>query len=477
MIIKPIFIMGTSSGTGKTTIVTALCRIFKKMGFSVAPFKAQNMSLNAGVGIGGEMAYAQVLQAKACGKIPDVRMNPVLLKPEEDRTQVIVNGKFFGSFNASNYMKWDKNQIFRTVLRDFEYLKRHNDIVIIEGAGSPAEINIKNDIANMKLAKEIESKNILVSDIDRGGSFASIVGTIELLGKDAFSGYILNKFRGSEDLLKDAYDFLLEKYNLKHYGTVPYFENYLPQEDSLWSWNGKGGKIKISILKLPHIANVTDFQIFFKIKDIGINFVTEPDELDNSDVIIIPGSKLTVSDLLFLREEGFEDKILEMHRDGTKIMGICGGFQMLGRYINDNFETKKGLVKGIGLLDAKTKFDQKKKVSLIEGKILHGDFYNYPISGYEIHFGETISKEPFSIISIENGKYVERYDGGTGSNAFGTYFHDLFYNNNFLKKFLNLIGREKGIEKIEIKYDLEREIDKLSKFIEKHVDVDAILND
>lgn len=477
MKIRPIFIMGTSSGAGKTTIVTALCRIYTEMGFNVSPFKAQNMSLNAGVGIGGEMAYAQVLQAKACKKIPDVRMNPVLLKPEGSRTQVIVNGKFFGSFNARNYMKWDKEEIFKTILRDFEYIRRHSDIVIVEGGGSPAEINIKNDIANMKLARKIGSKNILVSDIDRGGSFASIVGTVEILGSDSFSGYILNKFRGDKELLTDGYEFLLEKYNLKHYGTIPYFENYLPQEDSLWSWVGKGGKIKISVVKLPHIANATDFQIFFRIKDVGINFVSKADELVNSDVIIIPGSKLTVLDLLFLREEGFEDKIIEMHRDGTKIVGICGGYQMLGNYIEDNFETKKGRVKGIGLLNAKTKFDSRKKVALISGKILHPDFYNSPISGYEIHFGKTVSKEPFSVINYENGKYVQRYEGGIDKNVFGTYFHDIFYNSNFLKKFLNLIAVEKGIEKIDVKYDIEREINELARFIEKHLDVNAILND
>jgi adenosylcobyric acid synthase len=474
---RPIFIMGTSSGAGKTTIVTALCRILTRRGLNVSPFKAQNMSLNAGVGIGGEMAYAQVLQAKACGKVPDVRMNPVLLKPEKNRTQVIVNGKYYGTFDAKNYMNSDKDILFKIILNDFEYLSKKSDLIIIEGAGSPAEINIKNDIANVRLAREISSKNILVSDIDRGGAFASIVGTAELIDKNFFSGYIFNKFRGDIELLNDGLKFLKEKYNLKHYGTVPYYENCLPQEDSLWSWNGKGGKIKISIIKLPHIANSTDFQIFFKIREVGVNFASYPEELDGADVIIIPGSKLTVYDLIYLKREGFEEKIKELYKDGTKIVGICGGYQMLGKYIIDYYETKRGRIEGLGILDSKTIFDKRKIVSLLKGKILHQEFYGQGISGYEIHLGRTISKKPFALIYNENGRDVERFDGSYEKNAFGTYFHDLFYNTNFLTKFLNSIAKEKGIDKINFYYSLENEINKLADFFERYLDIDSILND
>ncbi|MGC8663276.1 MAG: cobyric acid synthase [Thermoplasmata archaeon] len=474
---RPIFIMGTSSGAGKTTVVTALCRIFSEMGVNVTPFKAQNMSLNAGVGIGGEMAYAQVLQAKACGKMPDVKMNPVLLKPEDGKTQIVLNGKYFKNIDAENYMNSRKEDLFNIILKDFKYVSERSELVLIEGAGSPAEINIKNDLANMPLARKIGSKNILVSDIDRGGSFASIVGTVELLGKDSFSGYILNKFRGSKDLLKDGYDFLLKKYDLKHYGTIPFIENYLPQEDSLWSWNGKSGKIMVSIIKLPHIANATDFHIFSKIKNVGFNFASSPDELKNSDLIIIPGSKLTVSDLISLKKGGFEDKIRELYKEGTRIIGICGGYQMMGEYIMDNFETKYGKIEGLKILKSRTMFDEKKKVSLISGNIINKEFYNYHISGYEIHFGKSISNRPFSIITSENGRNVKRYDGSTSTKAFGTYFHDIFYNLGFLKKLLNDIAKEKGMEKINVNYSLDKEINSLANLFKKHLDIDSILKD
>ncbi|MGC8672863.1 MAG: cobyric acid synthase [Thermoplasmata archaeon] len=474
---RPIFIMGTSSGAGKTTVVTALCRIFSDMGIDVVPFKAQNMSLNAGVGIGGEMAYAQVIQAKACRKTPDVKMNPILLKPEDGKTQVIVNGKFFKTIDAKNYMSSNKEDLFNVILRDFKYIQDRSELVIIEGAGSPAEINIRYDVANMQLARKIGSKNILVSDIDRGGSFASIVGTVELLGKNSFSGYIMNKFRGSEDLLENGYYFLFKNYNLKHYGTIPFIDNNLPQEDSLWSWNGKNGKIRISIIKLPHISNATDFHIFSRIKDVGFNFASNPDELNNADAIIIPGTKLTVQDLFFIRKEGFEDKINELYKEGAKIIGICGGYQMLGKYIIDNFETKSGKINGLGILDSRTKFDGRKIVSLISGKILAKEFMNYRISGYQIHFGKSISRRPFSLITKEYDKDVIKYDGSVSERALGTYFHDVFYNINFLKKFLNDIAKEKGLEKINVNYNIDKEIEMLAKLIKKHIDADSILNE
>ncbi|MEM0486321.1 MAG: cobyric acid synthase, partial [Thermoplasmata archaeon] len=472
---RPIFIMGTSSGVGKTTIVTALCKIFSDMGLNVVPFKAQNMSLNSGVGIGGEMAYAQIIQAIGCGKTPNVKMNPVLLKPEENRTQVIVEGKYFGTLDASNYMNWDKNEIFNKVIKNFNILNEENDLVIVEGAGSPAEINLRYDIANMKLAEKINSKNILVADIDKGGAFASIVGTVDIIGKEKFSGYILNKFRGDVSLLKEGYDFLYEKYGLKHYGTIPYMNFNLPQEDSLWSWTGKEGKIKISIIKLPHISNLTDFHIFYYIENIGVNFSKKPEDLKNSDIIIIPGTKLTVSDMLYLKNEGFEDAIIENYREGKRIIGICGGYQMLGEYIIDNFETKIGKIPGFGILKSRTKFDNKKIVSLIKGEIVHPQFKNYRISGYEIHFGKSFSKKPFSIIYNKNGFETYQFDGSFEKNVIGTYFHDIFLNIKFLEKYLNDILQEYGMEKIKINYSLNKEINNLAKFIKKYIDVNSIL--
>ncbi|MGB9814474.1 MAG: cobyric acid synthase [Thermoplasmata archaeon] len=473
---RPIFIMGTSSGAGKTTVVMALCRILREMGYSVAPFKAQNMSLNSGVGMGGEMAYAQVLQARACGKVPDVRMNPVLLKPEMDRTHVVINGRYAGTYDGKDYMLMDKESIFKMVLEDFRYLLSNNDIIIVEGAGSPAEINLKNDIANIRLAREIGSKNILVADIDRGGAFASIAGTVELLGRDIFSGYIFNKFRGNEELLEEGIRFLHERYGLNHYGTIPYMDIGLPQEDSLWSWQGKGGKILVSIVRLPHISNSTDFHIFYRIRGVGINFANSPEDLERSDIVIIPGSKLTVNDLLYLRREGFEDKINNLWRDGVPIIGICGGYQMLGRYIIDNFESRLGKVVGMNILDSKTEFTDEKIVSLVEGRFINGPFKGEGASGYEIHFGRSRSDHPLIAITRENGKDVLRYDGEYGKNAFGTYMHDIFLNKGFTEKIINSIADSKGLERIRVDYSLESDIENIAREIGKHLKVDLILD-
>ncbi|MGC9176778.1 MAG: cobyric acid synthase, partial [Thermoplasmata archaeon] len=221
----------------------------------------------------------------------------------------------------------------------------------------------------------------------------------------------------------------------------------------------------------------TDFHIFSRIKDVGFNFASNPDELNNADAIIIPGTKLTVQDLFFIRKEGFEDKINELYKEGAKIIGICGGYQMLGKYIIDNFETKSGKINGLGILDSRTKFDGRKIVSLISGKILAKEFMNYRISGYQIHFGKSISRRPFSLITKEYDKDVIKYDGSVSERALGTYFHDVFYNINFLKKFLNDIAKEKGLEKINVNYNIDKEIEMLAKLIKKHIDADSILNE
>jgi len=469
---KPIFIMGTSSGAGKSIIVTALCRIYREMGIDVVPFKAQNMSLNSGVGLGGEMAYAQIIQARACKIEPRVEMNPVLLKPEKDRTHVVLLGKHIGTMDSMHYMFSQKFDLFEKVISSFEKLNAH-DLIIIEGAGSPAEINIKNDIANYKLAKRVKSKNIIVSDIDRGGSFASIVGTLEILGRKSIDGYILNKFRGKEDLLYPAYEIMEKKYGLKHYGTIPYMDIRIPQEDSLWSWREKSGKIMVSVIKLPHIANVTDFNIFYFIDHVGIKYAEKPEDIEKSDIVIIPGSKLTVHDLKFLKREGFDEKIREKSREAI-IIGICGGYQMLGKYIIDNVESREGKIEGLNLLDAKTEFLNEKKVGTLNGQIISGPLKGEKINGYEIHMGITESKTPFSLISKENGIETFRYDGSIKDNVFGTYFHDLFSNVSFTQKLLEIASSNKDVD-IKVEYNLDKEIDELAKNFRKYIKYEEML--
>ena len=283
MAIKPLFIMGTMSGAGKSTIVTAFARIFSNMGFKVSPFKAQNMSLNSAAAINGEIAYAQYVQAKAARNIPETRMNPILLKPEKDSLHTILMGKFYGKIDGYEYFKSKKEIFFNYVYESLNALRE------------------KNDMPNRELAKRIDSVNILVSNIDVGGAFAQIAGTIMLANEIKFHGYILNKFRGDEKLLEPAIKYMEEKYGIEHIGTIPYMENFLPMEDSLFDYRWKRGKVNFSIIKLPNIANSTDFHPFYFIKDAGISFAEKAEDIKDPDVIIIPGSKRTVDDLIYIR--------------------------------------------------------------------------------------------------------------------------------------------------------------------------------
>ncbi|MGC9166207.1 MAG: cobyric acid synthase [Thermoplasmata archaeon] len=467
--IKPLFIMGTMSGAGKSTMVTAFARIFSNMGFKVSPFKAQNMSLNSAAAINGEIAYAQYVQAKAARNIPEARMNPILLKPEKDSLHTILMGKFYGKIDGYEYFKSKKEIFFNYVYESLNALREKNDIVIIEGAGSPAEINIEYDLPNRELAKRIDSVNILVSNIDVGGAFAQIVGTIMLANEIKFHGYILNKFRGDEKLLEPAIKYLEEKYRIEHIGTIPYMEDFLPMEDSLFDYRWKKGKVNFSIIKLPNIANSTDFHPFYFIKDAGISFAEKAEDIKDPDVIIIPGSKRTVDDLIYIRENGIEDRIKELHRDGTLVIGICGGYQMMGKKIIDNFESKIGEINGMGLLDSKTVFSNTKKVTMVEAEIIDERMKGI-VKGYEIHFGNTESSNPFSIVYKENMIPIKRYDGSVGKNAIGTYIHDIFANQNFMKSIMKMF-----IDDVELNYNVDEIIEKIAETVEKNVKMERII--
>ncbi len=477
---KALMIQGTSSGAGKSLLALALCRIFSNLGYDVVPFKSQNMSLNSAPSIeGGEISRAQYLQALACRKKPSIKFNPILLKPEGNmKSQVVFMGKPIGSVSAKEYMFSKKEELFSKAMNVLDELLEKHDLVIIEGAGSPVEINLKDyDIANMRVAKHSKSKVILVTDIDRGGSFASIVGTMELLDKeerDLILGFVFNKFRGDKSLLEPGFEFLENRYRKRVLGVIPYVEHKLPEEDSLVEFPKVKGDLHIQIVKLPHISNFTDFEPLHWAN--GVDYVTKAEEI-KGDLIIIPGSKNTVGDLLWMRENGIEDAIIQAYKEGAFIVGICGGFQMLGEKIIDNVESKAGEIKGIGILKVKTTFANQKRTNHLKGELLWEPFKGMTVEGYEIRFGRSRTEKPFSIIRAINEKPAFEYDGAIGKRAFGTYLHGIFHNFAFTQGFLNMLRKEKGLEKISLEeWSIEEEIGRFAKIVERNIDVDYILN-
>ncbi|MDK2870491.1 MAG: adenosylcobyric acid synthase [Pyrococcus sp.] len=475
---KALMIQGTMSGVGKSLIAMALCRIFSDLGYDVVPFKSQNMSLNSAPSIeGGEISRAQYLQAIACRKKPSIKFNPILLKPEGNmKSQVVFLGKPIGSVSARDYMLSRKVELFRKSMEVLRNLMKKHDLVIIEGAGSPVEINLKDyDIANMRVAREVNAPVILVADIDRGGSFAQIVGTMELLNEEERNlvmGFIFNKFRGDPSLLYPGFEFLEKKYGKPVLGVVPYIDHRLPEEDSLTKFPKVKGEVHVQIIKLPHISNFTDFEPLHWAN--GVDYVTRAEEIEG-DVIIIPGSKNTVGDLIWMRENGIEDAIIEAHREGSFVVGICGGFQMLGEKIVDNVESKRGEVKGIGLLPSKTIFARKKRTNHLKAEVLWEPAKGMEVEGYEIRFGRSITKRPFSVIKWVNRRRVEEFEGAVGERAFGTYLHGIFHNFEFTEVFLNLIRREKGLEPIKIQgWSIENEIDRFAKIVRESIEIDYI---
>ncbi|HKZ45756.1 MAG TPA: cobyric acid synthase, partial [Thermodesulfobacteriota bacterium] len=372
---RPLMLQGTASHVGKSIITAALCRIFREHGLRVAPFKAQNMALNSFVTMdGGEIGRAQAFQAEAAGIEPTVDMNPILLKPTSDMgSQVIIHGKVYGNMKAAEYHRF-KKEAARYVLESYRRLEEKNDLIIIEGAGSPAEINLReNDIANMGLAEMVDAPVILIGDIDRGGVFASLVGTMELLTaseKKRVKGFIINKFRGDLELLKPGLDFLENKTGLPVFGVVPYLKDInLPDEDGVvldsgqWSVVSGQKKITIVVIKLPRISNFTDFDPFRFEPDVSIHYITEPAELDGADVVIIPGSKNTLEDMDWLWKTGIADKLIHYAENGGKVIGICGGFQMLGKLVKDphGVESHVKEMKGLGLLHGETILEREKR--------------------------------------------------------------------------------------------------------------------
>lgn len=491
---KSLMILGTGSSVGKSVITAGLCRVLKNRGMNVAPFKSQNMALNSYITKKGkEMGRAQVVQAEAAKVEPDVRMNPILLKPSADKmAQVIINGKVYKNMTAAEYDSF-KPELKEMIKKIYFDLASENDVILLEGAGSPAEINLrKNDIVNMGMAEISDSPVILVGDIDKGGVFASLYGTYELLSSEEqkrVKGVIINKFRGDIKLLESGLTQLEELINVPVLGVLPYFDIQIEDEDSVserFRNTSKNGEITVEVLYLPHVSNFTDFNIFETLEDVNLRYVMSGEKINNPDLLIIPGSKNTIEDLIYLRNSGLEEQILRAHREGTVIFGICGGYQMLGNSLKDPYHTESMVeeVNGLGLLNIDTVFEKEKTTTQIEGYI---NETGSKIKGYEIHMGKTLLNEGVkSYITITNklGESVDIKDGAidkTGD-VIGTYVHGIFDDIKYTRSFINNLRSKKGLEAI-TEDNVEtyeafknKEYERLANLIEENLNMEKIMN-
>ncbi|MDD5116862.1 MAG: cobyric acid synthase [Candidatus Omnitrophica bacterium] len=488
---KTLQVCGTGSGVGKSVIVSALCRIFLQEGYRVAPFKAQNMALNSFVTRGqGEIGRAQATQAQACRIEPTVDMNPVLIKPTSDvGAQVIVLGKPIGNMNALRYTKY-KSRLLEVVRSSFRKLAAEYEVVVIEGAGSPAEINLKShDIVNLKMAAYAKAPVILVGDIDKGGFFAWIIGTLALLTpkeRRMIKGIIVNKFRGDITLLKPGIDFLERRTGTKVLGVIPYYkdikiaeEDAVPLDNFKDSSSGRERRLNIDVVYLPHISNFTDFDALEKEPDVRLRYLKNPNELNKPDMIIIPGTKNTISDLRYLIKSGFIKRILSIINSdkAATLAGICGGYQMLGSRIHDRhgLESRRRQISGLDLLPIETSLRANKTLARVEAKEL---ISGLRLSGYEIHHGLTRITgkcDPLFEVLECNGKKIRYQEGAISKDRriLGTYIHGIFDAGAFRRSFLNRIRKKKGWPALPVRenFNPDKEFDKLSQLVRDNIDM------
>ncbi len=493
---RSLMLCGTGSDVGKSVLTAGFCRILKRRGLAVAPFKSQNMALNSAVTPeGGEIGRAQAVQAQACRIAPHTDMNPILLKPNSDTgSQVIVQGKVVGNMAVREYNVY-KPEAFVKVRESYDRLQSRFDFIVIEGAGSIAEINLKaHDIANLKVAELAGCPVLLVADIDRGGVFAQIVGTLELLEpaeKALIKGVIINKFRGDPSLLKPGIDFVEQRTGVPVLGVVPWFTGFrIPEEDSVaLQRRGTGnrepgiGKIQIGVVRFPRISNYTDFDALEAEPDVALRYIETAAEFSGLDLLILPGSKATIADLVFLKERGLSAAIQQFQ---GRIVGICGGYQMLGQRLADphGMESLTREAEGVGLLDVTTVMLPEKATHQTMARLLPAGELVAPgcegeLSGYEIHLGETTlgpASQPFARIGSRSGKEAEILDGAVSPDGrvFGTYLHGVFDNAGFRAAFLNRIRQEKGLP-LRGATDQDDPFDLLAEHLERHLDMDRVL--
>ncbi|WP_409200831.1 cobyric acid synthase CobQ [Methanobrevibacter sp. DSM 116169] len=501
---KCIMVQGTSSNAGKSVLVAALCKIYKKRGYKVAPFKSQNMSLNSyTTKENGEIAIAQVLQAEASEIEPSIHMNPILLKPKgEFISQVIVQGKAIGDMNFYEYQQNYREKALEAIEESLNILKSEYDIIVIEGAGSPAEINMrKEDIANMEIAHLADANVILVADIEMGGVFASIAGTFILLDdhdRSRLKAVVINKFRGDLDILKPGIDIIEDKINAPVLGVVPYDNSLkLPEEDSASLSRhkfSKGKDITIGVIRLNKISNFTDIDPFEFEEDVEIKMIDLDDEIGDVDALIIPGTRSSTEDAKLLVESKLNSEIKELSKK-IPIFGICGGYQILGMDIidEDNKESNIGSTKGLGLLNIESHFKNNEKIVLQSEAVISNSldgiaskmFENIigeAVKGYEIHEGTTVLNETSPLLEIsskgQGNNEDDSHDGACSGNVLGTYLHGIFHNYNLRREFLNYLRVKKGLDPKfgEDPYESSKyySINRLAEIVEQNIDMDFV---
>ena len=482
--VRCIMVQGTMSDAGKSILVTALCRIFKQDGYRVMPFKSQNMALNSYITRDGlEMGRAQVAQAEAAGQEPDARMNPILLKPSSDNgSQLIVVGKVRGEMTATEYYS-HKDELVPEILDAYYSLAEDADIMVIEGAGSPAEINLKDvDIVNMGFAKMVDAPVILAGDIDRGGVFAQLYGTVGLMDDDEKShieAMVINKFRGDVNILMPGVEKLEKMTGIPVLGVVPFLDVDIDDEDSLSArlTREKAEKpLDVAVVRLPRLCNFTDFSPMEAHPAIGVRYVRKAADLGDPDMVVIPGTKSTIDDLVWMRETGMEAKVLQLAKKGTPVLGVCGGYQMLGEELHnpDHLEGPREEIRGMGLLPTETTFKPLKRRTRFLAEVKAKLFEGAKLDGYEIHMGRTdVKGDPF--IELENGEF----DGCVKDNVFGTYLHGLFDTGELTEKLADYLCERKGIDMSSYKPEShaaykEQQYDKLAEGVREVLDIDKI---
>jgi adenosylcobyric acid synthase len=492
---KAIMVVGTTSHAGKSLLTAALCRILSRQGWRVTPFKGQNMALNSYVtSTGGEIGHAQAVQAWAAGIMPRVEMNPILLKPQGDMTsQVILKGRAVGRVGAAEYYEQFFDVGWQAIEESLQRLSEEFDLVICEGAGSPAEINLKHrDLTNMRIARYLNAPTILVVDIERGGAFAHVVGTLELLDPEEralVKGIIINKFRGQQSILQSGIDWLQERTGIPVVGVIPWMDQAFPAEDSLSlvdrNSSHPNSEVSISVVRFPRISNFTDFDPLESEPSVTVKYISLKDSLGYPDAVILPGSKTTIADLVAMQRTGMAEAIQNYAAAGGTVLGICGGFQMMGRMLADpeGVEGQEGRYKGLGLVPLKTIITGQK---VARQRVVTSNYpqAGLPVTGYEIHQGRSHLMDT----EAEAGgvAYKPLFDDpnlgvvDVTQSVWGTYLHGIFDNGPWRRAWLNRLRQQRGLKSLPTgisNYREQREamLDSLADEVKQHLDLTPIL--